>query len=121
MAPHDAIMKNQFLAAGLPVLFLSATLSAASAFEIRADHIRSDDGVSYEYRDDVEILFASDETFEISADEMTEADDASLYSGNVRIAFKSMQLQTDKASVSRDPDGNLRIRSKAADVTVGRP
>ena len=114
-------MRNKLLAAGLPVLLLSASMPAASAFEIQADQIRSEDGRTYLYRDNVEIRFDPEEHFEISADEITEQDGVARYSGNVRIAFKTMQLQTDDVRVSRTPDGSHVMSSRTADLVVGEP
>lgn len=111
-------MKTKFLAAVLPALLASVAPSVASAFEIQADHVRSEDGRSYLYRENVEIRFAPEESFEISADEITEADGVAVYSGQVRITYKSMQLETDTARVERGTGGSHVITAQNADLTV---
>lgn len=116
-----SIMKSKLLAAGLPALIVTASLTAASAFEIQADSIRSEDGSGFQYRDNVEIRFAPEESFEISADEITERDGVALYSGNVQITFATMRLETDKASVRPGADGNHLIKADEANLTVGQP
>lgn len=113
-----SIMRHKLLAASLPVLLFAISIPAASAFEIQAGHIRSEDGQRYLYRENVEIRFAPEEAFEISADEITEEDGATRYSGNVRIAFKSMRLEADQINLIRETDGGQLITSENADLTV---
>ncbi|MCK7614191.1 hypothetical protein [Roseibium sediminicola] len=114
-------MKSKLLAASLPAFFVAASVTTASAFEIQADSIRSEDGSRFQYSDNVEIRFAPDEAFEISADEITEQDGIARYSGNVRITFAAMRFETDTASLRPDADGSHLIMSENADMTIGKP
>ena len=113
-------MSLKRLAAVLAALFVMASSATAYAFEIQADRIHSDDGQIFEYRDNVEMRFAADETFEISAAAIEELDGAARYSGNVQIAFKSLRLVTDNALVTRQSDGGFVITLQSADMTVGK-
>lgn len=116
-----SIMKSKLLAACLPAFLVAASVTTASALEIQAESIRSEDGSRFQYSDNVEIRFAPDEAFEIAADEIAEQDGIAHYSGHARITFAAMRLEADTASLRADADGSHLIKSENADMIIGKP